>query len=127
MKRFKLGTWVKVYAKVEFHYVDNIRKPITTKFDPPIHGQIIGAGIRCIGTYHVGGMQGSTHMTEPDWEDPYLHVTGAREIWKVSVGMVNKPLEVLDADIKTMITSSPQSWKLPWKNNNIRKPINPVN
>lgn len=72
-------------------------------------GQIVGAKYRFEGEIIPGN--GSWE----DYEQGYLKVKGSKVLWQVRTGMLNKPMEVFEGDLKRIFNRTNDDWKLPWK------------
>lgn len=100
-RRFSIGDWVAVSATV-FTDRDKNRKRIgRQELETLRRGQVVGLariqeGIVEGDCYQAAGVWGE----DVDWQPPYLSITKTETVWLVRFGMMNKPVKVLDGDIK---------------------------
>lgn len=109
--RFKIGDVVNIKASTYAAYKDGSqeRKLYTDVFKESKTGQIIGIKKIQLGNYEPSsGYQGDPE----DYEPAFLSVTGTVFLWKVTLGMMNKPFFTKDEDVEFMY-SLPSSFELP--------------
>ena len=94
--RFEIGDWVSVSAVVEPNYQGN--KRIVTKIPVAAVGQVVGMSRIQTGTYNRGYRSSGLFDCEDD--QPSLSVDGSVEVWLVRRGLRNRPIRVLDSDLK---------------------------
>lgn len=101
MRRFIIGDMVWVEAIVDaFYDPADRRRIVRVQLEKPIGGQIVGLTRIQVGKYSPGGECPTGMESEPDFVPPYLDVKGQETVWLVRFGMLNKPVKVLDEDVK---------------------------
>ena len=141
--RFKIGDWVVITAKVVANYIDYdendnplvyentftkkvkyTKRVIEREQIKPAVGKVVGMAARMNGKYHR-----ERHNYDPlrgsDYESGYLSFTKVIYVWLVRTGMLNKAIEVLDADIslwKGEVKTFPLKYMSPWSDD-LRKAV----
>lgn len=110
---FQIGQWVRVTGYVErlrfgekFLNVQWKRRGLR-----PTVGQVVGATYRLIGGIEPGWSSVS-YYGEEDGEPTRFVETGRIFVWQVRFGLVNRPVEVLEADLEAC--AAPERG-LPWR------------
>lgn len=82
-RRFTVGQWVlcEAYARVQ-HVFQGGRKLVICDFKPPVMGQVVGIATRYSGHF--------------DYHEYDFAHKGTHRFWKVSQGLINKPVIVPD-------------------------------
>lgn len=91
-----IGDRVRVYARADMGYRKKIRKVFRERYI--VKGWIVGATRRQLGMYQKGS-QGPLGFHGVDFEPAYLWVTGTVFVYRVTIGMLRKPFDVLPCDL----------------------------
>lgn len=90
-----IGDRVRVYARAEMSYFKWVRKVFRKKYR--VKGWVVGATRRQLGTYV--GTQDIFNSLDGDDAPAYLHVTGTVFVYRVTLGLMRKPFDVLPCDL----------------------------
>lgn len=112
-RRFKIGDIVEIkaftYAKYDESFdeqiIKNERKLFVKVFQKPKIGQIVGIGKIYLGKYIPGNI-GSPHLCYEDADPPSLKISKQIYLWKVILGVMNKPMLVADEDVISTLKKS---------------------
>jgi hypothetical protein len=117
--KFKIGTWVEVKAKVFTCFNNDGSRTIeSSPLFKPIIGQIVGAKRKHEGQLRDWNTHEDFFSTKPEW---YLESSGTKLVWLVRQGIMNKPIEAFEEDIKLFICTThivlPDIHRYQWKMN----------
>ncbi|MBU0959831.1 MAG: hypothetical protein KKB31_07830, partial [Nanoarchaeota archaeon] len=88
------------YKNIFGKKVKYTKRVIESKQIEPVIGKVVGIAARREGQYNEGHSFGYNYYHgEEDYIPPYLEVSKTVYVWLVRTGMLNKAIEVLDADI----------------------------
>jgi hypothetical protein len=104
--KFQIGQWVRSSYIALFKYKNNER--VVVRREREICGQIVGAVYRQLGRYSESS----------DYDDPpRLIVCKMILVWRVAIGYLNHPVDVLEEDLQVIDNQVlPFKWtnSLPW-------------
>jgi hypothetical protein len=111
---FKIGQWVKVEAIVSVDYDSKGNRKIY-RFKTTGIGQIIGAKKRQLGVGRAS-IRGHDLLGYHEYEPAFLEISRVITVWQIKTGYINKPIEALEEDIKTLWEYDEflKERKLPW-------------
>ncbi len=90
-----IGDRVRVHARAEMGYLKRVRKVFRKKYR--VKGWVVGATRRQRGTYM--GTHNIFNSLDGDGVPAYLHVTGTVFVYRVTLGLMRKPFDVLPCDL----------------------------